>query len=128
MKPMFSRSHAVGFRLLLALALMAVTWMAVQPAPQVELVSVNDKVAHALAFVVLAFLVDGGWPERRFDWIAASWLTAYGAFIEGLQSLLEFRTASLADLVADVIGIFIFWFALSPLLRHWFASKNRASL
>jgi len=124
---LYTRYNAVGFRLLLALALIVISWMAVQPAPQIEMVKVNDKVAHVLAFVALAFLADGGWPEKRFDWIPAIWLTTYGAFIEGLQSLIEFRTASLADLVADVIGILIFWFALGPLLRHWFRSDSQIS-
>ena len=83
------------------------------------MVGVNDKVAHIAAFVALAFLADGSRPEKPFDRISAVWLTAYGACIEFLQTFVEYRTASFADFVADVIGILIFWFALSPLLRHW---------
>ena len=122
-----TRFSMVGFRLLLAVSLIAILWLALQPVPEIELIKVNDKLAHVVAFVVLAFLADGSWPAQRFNWIPAIWLAIYGALIELLQSLLEFRTASLADLVADVIGVLIYWFALSPVLRHRLGKNSRFS-
>ncbi len=63
----------------------------------------SDKVAHVVAFACLGFAARRGWPSRLPAIMAG--LLAYGAAIEILQSLMPLRSASLADLAADVVGI-----------------------
>ncbi|MEA1940784.1 MAG: VanZ family protein [Pseudomonadota bacterium] len=65
----------------------------------------SDKLEHALAFLVLAILARVGWPGLP-AWIAALLLMAYGLGIEAMQGAQDAgRTASLADLAADGIGV-----------------------
>ena len=73
-------------------------------------VSFTDKIAHAVAFGILAFLF---WRfaetlhyplSRKFVWIAMFSLGAYAAFDEWLQPLVG-RGAEPMDWVVDVLGI-----------------------
>ena len=122
---MYNRCNAAGFRLILALAMLTITWMALLPVEDIVTpVSINDKIAHLLAFVALAFLADRGWPERAFDWPAALWLLAYGALIELLQSTTKTRSAEFADLLADVAGIALYGFVIGPALTRWLAARR----
>ena len=119
---LYNPCNAAGFRLLLALAVLLVTWQALTSSPAVP-PSLGDKALHALVFVGLAFLTDSGWPHRLFDWRQLGWLTLYGALLEALQYLVPGRTASLADLAADVAGLVVYWLVLGPLLRRWFGAE-----
>jgi VanZ family protein len=120
-----SPCNAAGLRLVLALALLLVAWQAVTPAP-LGPPGLNDKLLHVLVFVALAFLADGGWPERPFGLRPFFWLLLYGAALEGAQYLAPGRTASLDDLGADAAGLLVYWLALGPLLRRWFGSGVRS--
>ncbi|WP_417488836.1 VanZ family protein [Maricaulis sp.] len=63
-----------------------------------------DKIEHFLAFFVLTMLARMGWPRR--GWITAIMLLSYGIGIELVQGATIFgRTASAADVAADLIGI-----------------------
>lgn len=67
-----------------------------------------DKVAHALAYGVLCLLVYlalGPQSLRRRVVQGAACALAYGAAMELIQLGLGWRTASLIDLLADLIGI-----------------------
>ncbi len=79
----------------------------------------GDKLNHALAYIVLTLyfgqLVGAG-LRRRLLVIGA--LIVYGVTIEGLQSVLPPRTAELADMAANLVGMAIGWGLLStPLGR-----------
>jgi VanZ family protein len=64
-----------------------------------------DKIKHMGAFVMLALLARASWPLWPL-WRLALGLAAFGAAIELAQGLSGLgRTASFADLVADLIGI-----------------------
>lgn len=64
-----------------------------------------DKLDHVIAFAALALLARGGWPAMRRG-LAAGMLLAYGTVLEVAQAHpLVGRTASLADIVADGLGI-----------------------
>lgn len=112
---LLSHRMTIGFRLTLALAVLIMTWQSLASAP-LGADSVNDKLAHFLAFVVLAFLADLGWEKARFNWIPAVLLTGYGALIEVMQSFVAGRTASLADLGADLLGLLAYWLLFCPLV------------
>ncbi|WP_439636292.1 hypothetical protein [Oceanicaulis sp.] len=65
----------------------------------------EDKLKHMGAFLVLTLLARASWPAWPL-WRLALGLTAFGVAIELAQGLSGWgRTASLADLVADLIGI-----------------------
>ena len=62
---------------------------------------------HIFAFLVLTMLARAAWPHIRRVWLFLA-LMVYGALIELLQAIPALqRTASLADLVTDAIGIAI---------------------
>lgn len=84
-------------------AWLAVTALALMPAPAVPVTTLWDKADHVLAFLVLTLLGRAGLPglATRLPVV----LLLYGAAIELIQSGLPTRSGSLLDLVADAIGI-----------------------
>jgi VanZ family protein len=103
-----SPCNTVGARLLLAITLLIVTWLMLSPSVGEGGIPINDKVAHALVFGLLALLAHASWPMRDFDrrfWIA---LLAYGLAIEILQHFIPHRSFSLLDLAADGLGIALY--------------------
>ncbi|MDJ0842109.1 MAG: hypothetical protein QNK37_36745 [Acidobacteriota bacterium] len=91
------------------------TWLAVRPVSTRQVISNQDKFLHVLGFFGLyctahVVLFYDFFPRiRRFHAglyliNASAWL-GYGLLIEGVQGLLSYRTASLADFLADALGI-----------------------
>jgi len=123
MKLPLSPCNRAGARLLLALALLIVTWLMLSPAVGQGGIPINDKVAHALVFGLLAMLTHASWPERDFDWRLGVPLLAYGIAIEVIQYFVPGRFFSLADILADAAGMGLY-LALLPLVlprlrTHW---------
>jgi VanZ family protein len=116
---MISRCNSVGFRLMLGLALVIITTLALMPDPQPVATELPlDKITHLAAFLVLAWLTDAGWPEHGF--VAWKWLPllAYGLAIEVIQIAVPGRFFDLADLAADGAGLALYGLAALPLLRR----------
>jgi VanZ family protein len=121
-KGTISLTTAVGWSV--ALIFLAV-WSL--PAPEVFVFSLVDKVKHGAAYGVLgllwaaAFFAVSYRPRWRLATGAAIYAFAWGALTEAIQSIVPGRQASLADLVADAIGVVIcvtaFWWA-NPLQRE----------
>ena len=65
---------------------------------------ISDKTAHALAFFVLAFLYSHT-AGKGYGIKEASLLIIFGLIIELIQYLLPWRSFSLFDWLADIIGI-----------------------
>ncbi len=97
--------YQIGARLALGLALLVITYMALTPVPDLLQQSVNDKLGHALAFVLLSFLSHAGWPKRAFGWRHGLPLLAYGVALECLQYFVPGRYFSFLDMLADAAGI-----------------------
>ncbi len=80
-----------------------------------------DKLMHATALFGFAVLLDLATPRSFWRWKAPV-LLGYGACIEVVQAFTTWRSASLADLVADATGILLYWlvwrFALQRFLPH----------
>ena len=115
-----TRCDCAGIRILLGLALVITTWLALTPQPvALPDAPMMDKWAHLAAYLVLAFLVDSSWPERGFDWPKWGFLLAYGLVIELVQSQIPNRMLSVGDLAANAAGIALYGLAVLWLLRRW---------
>ena len=76
-----------------------------------------DKVMHLGAFFSLALLLDNASLRQFWQW-KAPLLLSYGAMIEVLQAFVPWRSFSVADWVADALGIALYWLV-------WWLLKNR---
>lgn len=84
-------------------AFLAVAWLSVLPSEIAVVDDFNDKAKHVFAFLVLATGLLRYW---RISWpIAVLGLLGYGILIEVVQSYVPGRTASAADVLADIAGI-----------------------
>ena len=120
------RCNQMGARLMLGLALLLITWMALTPLPEVIQENINDKLGHALVFLFLAALAHAGWPDSGFGWRHGLWLMAYGIFLECAQYFVPGRFFSVADMVADGMGIAA-WLPLARLLPRRFCATGQGS-
>jgi len=93
-------------RIVLLVAVLVIADLALQPGLDLPGPMLgSDKLEHAMAFLVLTILARIGCPGIP-AWIAALVLMAYGFGIEAAQGAQDAgRTASLADLAADGVGV-----------------------
>ena len=73
------------------------------PSIEAEWFSFQDKVLHACAFAVLAFLGCLGYPKHTIT--ISFGLFGLGLGIEFAQSHIPMRSPEVADLLADLVGI-----------------------
>jgi VanZ family protein len=73
------------------------------PLPQVN-ADYSDKIAHCAIYASLMGWFASATPRARWGYFAVSVFTL-GATLEACQALLPYRTASLADTVANGIGV-----------------------
>lgn len=111
-----SPCNTAGARLVLGLSLLLITGMALTPTPGEIQQSVNDKLGHVVAFLLLAFLVHASWPGLRFGWRQASALLGYGVALEIAQYFIPSRSFSVLDMLADSAGIALY-ILLIPFVR-----------
>ncbi|HEB78528.1 MAG TPA: VanZ family protein [Methylothermaceae bacterium] len=115
------------WRLAMALYLGLLPLIAILPtAPDIGF-HINDKIAHAAAFLVLALLTDRALPGRRYDWVNFLSLLTLGMLIESMQYHTAYRSASIADLAADAIGLLAYGVLRSSIGRIRKAPPTRAS-
>lgn len=112
-----SRCNTIGFRLLLALSIIIITWMAITPIPEGLQSSVNDKVGHLLAFLYLSFMTHASWSKDTFSWRLRLPLIGYGIFLEVAQYFVPERQFSVADIVADAAGVYLYLLLLPLVVR-----------
>ena len=94
------------WRLLLTALLAVVAWYAFKPVEADDGIEHLDKVRHVMAFLSLACAAALGWaPGTRTGARIAAALLAYGLLIEGVQTLLPTRSGSVADWLADAVGV-----------------------
>jgi VanZ family protein len=106
---------AHAWRVLLALLVGIVSYLALTPNPPAGVDFGWDKLNHALAFAALAFTAHLGYPSSRRTrllWLIA--LLAFGGLIELLQWFVPGRSSEWGDLLADSIGI-----ACGALIAAW---------
>ena len=109
-----SRCNEIGFKLLLLMLLMLVTWQALPPQPLEQIQNINDKLGHALVFFLLAVVSDHAFGSTRFNLKKPTYLLLYGIAIECIQHYIPGREFSFLDMLADAAGLLIYW-----LLSHY---------
>ncbi len=94
--------------------------------PLASLVSeINDKVAHATAFYLLALFLDFSFPNNGLNSAKVGFLLGYGALLELAQLAEGARDPSFYDFLADAAGIALYAASipltkrLPPLARRW---------
>lgn len=95
------------WRLAFAVALLAVLTLSLVPSSPESLTTGWDKTNHLLGFCLLAVLGCWSYPQRIPTVMLG--LLAYGALIEGLQSLTPYRLAEWGDWLADALGLLLGW-------------------
>jgi len=93
------------FKGLFVVAAIAIYILAMLPQDQAPQLHRSDKVSHIFAFMVLGFLLRMGFRISYFKSLAL--LILYGAFPEASQYLTPDRSAEMADIGADTIGVFL---------------------
>jgi len=111
-----ARDRATLFRVLLAIALLAIFFLATTRLKIPVAGDMDDKVNHVIAFFVLALLVDFSFPAWTFR-TKVLVLIAYGLSIEITQAYLPYRSCSLFDLGADAGGLALYGIC-QPALRY----------
>jgi len=97
------------FRALLTVALVTILFFSTSSLDHSAAAGVNDKIAHALSFLILAVLSDRSFPGYQYGWKIVLPLIGYGLGIEIIQYFLPERTFSLLDLAADAAGLLAYW-------------------
>ena len=69
---------------------------------------INDKVKHAITFVVLFALLDLAWPTTAMPWWKPISLFVLGIGIEVCQGFTRYRYFSFGDLLANGVGILVY--------------------
>jgi VanZ family protein len=111
-----------AWRALLALLIVAVSFLALTPSPPPAFDFGWDKLNHVLAFSALAFSASLSCPaSRRMRVFLLCMLFGYGGLIEVLQQFVPGRAGEWRDLFADSVGI-----VLGALLAAGLVRKGRA--
>lgn len=77
---------------------------------------VNDKILHSVGFFVMAFISQLAHPNTRFL-ILFIGLSCFGLAIELIQAYLPYRSFSVWDLAADVLGLGIYFMVFAHFLK-----------
>ncbi|MCQ4313840.1 VanZ family protein [Pseudomonas stutzeri] len=111
-----------NLRYLPFLAVLAVIlFTGLRPDPIPQAFDQQDKLHHLLGFAALMFTMRLAFPQWRLLWLIVLSLTA-ALMIEIAQGLLPNRQASLADMLANTLGVLLGW-ASSSLAYRWYLRR-----
>jgi VanZ family protein len=85
--------------------LLLISYLAFTPIDYSTVSTLWDKLDHALAFFVLAILLDATFRWRKLRLFKFCLLLGYGVFIEVVQWFLSYRDGSILDLLSDAVGL-----------------------
>lgn len=95
-----------GGAVLLALMGVLAVWIAcLIPLQQGGGFEYKDKIEHLMAYLVQVLALAILFPRQRGRVLV--WFLFQGAVIEGLQSLTSYRSAELADMAANTLGMLL---------------------
>ncbi len=102
------------YKILFYITALTVFILAIVPNDHIDIYIDNaDKIKHIIAFFTLSYLLNRASStisHRLRNMIA---LLLFGIFIEFVQSYLIYRSSSIYDIYADLIGILLFQLLLS---------------
>jgi VanZ family protein len=104
-------------RIILIVALIVITYLALTPKTHLLVEAIGDKIKHIIAFFVLAWLCDTSFPKSTFSLAKICFLLGYGLFLELWQYYLPYREFSILDMLADCLGLFLYMI-LRPLMMR----------
>nr|WP_211164484.1 VanZ family protein [Shewanella salipaludis] len=105
------------FKLALAIAVLVISYLVFSRPNYPQNIPNLDKLGHIGSFFCLAYL---SYLAFRPKWYLLSLaLSGYAVLIELVQSRLPYRSASTADVVADLVGITLFYFLLWGYRRYF---------
>lgn len=110
------------WRAALLISVAAILYLATTSEPYLVPASSYDKVNHLIAFAELTVLSRLAWPGTHPIRLILL-LIAFGLLIEIIQSQLPYRDFSLADVVADAVGVVIGLLPW-PGLRGWTTTRE----
>lgn len=111
----------IASRILFYSALVLGSALAFSPSGNALHQHMNDKLLHGIGFVIMAFLAHAAHPRAKTIY-AVLGLVLFGFLIELVQAFLPYRSFSLWDLLADVIGLGVYHLALRPIVHAAFAN------
>jgi len=87
------------------MAVIAALIVCLAPPKYVEVPGANDKVEHALGFILLTLWFCGIYQRRRY-WLVAGAFLLFGVFVEIMQAWMNVgRNGDIHDVYADIVGI-----------------------
>lgn len=98
--------------------LAVILFAGLKPEPVPQLFSQQDKLHHMLGFAALVFTLRLAFPRWSVSALFGASLAA-ALLIEFGQGLQPHRTASLADMLANTLGVLLGWGSSQVLLRYW---------
>jgi len=98
--------------------LAVILFAGLKPDPVPQLFSQQDKLHHMLGFAALVFTLRLAFPRWPVSALFGASLAA-ALLIELGQGLQPQRTASLADMLANTLGVLLGWGCSQLALRYW---------
>ena len=92
-------------RLAFAVGVLINTYLSVMPPDGMPKVQIWDKASHATAYALLACAAVIGFRKRLRVVAICVGVFAVGLVLEGIQGLLPYRDASVADVMANALGV-----------------------
>jgi len=111
-----TKNQELFFRGVLVLTMLSVFFLTLMKPSNLPHLEINDKLAHVMAFLVLIFLADYSYTASASKISKSFWLLLFGLLIEIAQYYTKWRTADWLDLVADFVGIILYW-PLTPWIK-----------
>lgn len=103
--PADHRQTTRRYRIILALSLLLITYLATFDISETPLVTIHDKLQHLGSFIWLAFFLDFSLPSSHFNTRKFVILFLYGLGLELIQQHLPYRQFSISDMIANSAGL-----------------------
>jgi|TARA_R110002126_G_scaffold49395_10_gene136855 VanZ family protein len=111
------------FKLALVVAIIVTSYLVFSKPSYPQTFAHMDKVGHLGSFFALAYLAHYAFKPRWYFLCSA--LATYAVLIELIQSRLPYRSASAADVIADLTGIALFYLVHFSMIKYRKLKANR---
>ena len=92
-------------RISLAIGVVVVTWLSLTPGEALPDIDIWDKLLHVSAFAAIGLAGSLAFQGWRFGLVVAAGLLALGCILELAQIIIPGRSASIADALANGVGV-----------------------